>query len=143
MNQLNPLTGGRKMMNMAKLGTVSLFKNAFFADVNPLEAPPLLGFRAIHYAHRRPTQGGTVGGTVSHFTYPQLAAAALLAVCFSVGRQLGKFGSYVIPELSLMDETRKTTLKPSASLTARGSGLFDPSKITVPCSHQVQGVRHA
>jgi hypothetical protein len=53
MNQLNPLTGGRKMMNMAKLGTVSLFKNAFFADVNPLEAPPLLGFRAIHYAHNQ------------------------------------------------------------------------------------------
>lgn len=39
-------------MNMAKAGTVSPFKMLETLTTNPLKSPPLLGLRAIHYAHK-------------------------------------------------------------------------------------------
>ncbi len=52
-------------MNMPKVGTVSQSRKA----TQPAENPHKMGSLAIHYAQQTTIQPGTVGGTVSRFTF--------------------------------------------------------------------------
>ena len=80
-----------------------------------------------------------VRGMVARLTYSRLGKTyafrlvPLAALAMAAG--FPQSGSYVIPGLTAMDGTPKTTLKTSLSLTAGCFPRFSPEKITIPpCS---------